>query len=146
MKAQILKIAGVKSEKEFYKKFPTEEAFMKKYAKQLSKLKKAATGDVLNNNIQPMNGTDLLERNKKNVLSGLGEFKDRAFELGVDSMLTQDELEEYEYKAKIDALYSQQQEKKGGGLMSMLTPENMEKAKGLLGGLSKGGGNGGGNC
>lgn len=144
MKAQILKIAGVKSEKEFYKKFPTEEAFMKKYAKQLSKLKKAATGDVLNNNIQPMNGTDLLERNKKNVLSGLGEFKDRAFELGVDSMLTQDELEEYEYKAKIDALYSQQQEKKGGGLMSMLTPENMEKAKGLLGGLSKGGGNGGG--
>ena len=41
MKAQILKIAGVKNEKEFYKKFPTEEAFMKKHGKEL---KKAAGG------------------------------------------------------------------------------------------------------
>jgi len=37
MKAQILKIAGVKNEKEFYKKFPTEEAFMKKHGKELKK-------------------------------------------------------------------------------------------------------------
>ena len=37
MKAQILKIAGVKSEKEFYKKFPSEEAFMKKHGKELKK-------------------------------------------------------------------------------------------------------------
>jgi hypothetical protein len=37
MKAQILKIAGVKNEKEFYKKFPTEEAFLKKHGKQLEK-------------------------------------------------------------------------------------------------------------
>lgn len=37
MKAQILKIAGVKSEKEFYKKFPTEEAFMKKHGKEFKK-------------------------------------------------------------------------------------------------------------
>jgi hypothetical protein len=42
MKAQILKIAGVKTEKEFYKKFPTEAAFMKKHGKQL---KKAVDGD-----------------------------------------------------------------------------------------------------
>ena len=41
MKAQILKIAGVKNEKEFYKKFPSEEAFMKKHGKEL---KKAAGG------------------------------------------------------------------------------------------------------
>lgn len=41
MKAQILKIAGVKNEKEFYKKFPTEEAFLKKHGKAL---KKAADG------------------------------------------------------------------------------------------------------
>lgn len=41
MKDQILKLAGVKSEKEFYKKFPTEEAFMKKHGKAL---KKAAMG------------------------------------------------------------------------------------------------------
>ena len=37
MKDKILKIAGVKSEKEFYKKFPTEEAFMAKHGKQLKK-------------------------------------------------------------------------------------------------------------
>lgn len=37
MKAQILKIAGVKNEKEFYKKFPTEEAFLKKHGKELDK-------------------------------------------------------------------------------------------------------------
>ena len=37
MKAQILKLAGVKTEKEFYKKFPTEAAFMKKHGKELKK-------------------------------------------------------------------------------------------------------------
>lgn len=37
MKKQILKIAGVKSEKEFYKKFPTEEAFMAKHGKAFKK-------------------------------------------------------------------------------------------------------------
>ena len=41
MKDQILKIAKVKSEKEFYKKYPTEEAFMAKHGKAL---KKAAMG------------------------------------------------------------------------------------------------------
>jgi len=46
MKAKFLKLAGVKNEKEFYKKFPTEEAFMAKYGKQLKKL--AGGGDVIN--------------------------------------------------------------------------------------------------
>lgn len=44
MKDQILKIAKVKSEKEFYKKYPTEEAFMAKHGKQL---KKAAMGTAM---------------------------------------------------------------------------------------------------
>lgn len=44
MKDKFLKIAGVKSEKEFYKKFPTEEAFMAKHGKQL---KKAGLGDIV---------------------------------------------------------------------------------------------------
>lgn len=39
MKAEILKIAGVKSEKEFYKKYPTEEAFMKAHSKEFRKAK-----------------------------------------------------------------------------------------------------------
>jgi hypothetical protein len=39
MKAEILKIAGVKSEKEFYKKYPTEEAFQKAHGKEFRKAK-----------------------------------------------------------------------------------------------------------
>jgi hypothetical protein len=46
MKDQILKIAGVKSEKEFYKKYPTEEAFMKAHKKEF---KKAAMGSKMVN-------------------------------------------------------------------------------------------------
>lgn len=41
MKDQILKIAGVKNEKEFYKKFPSQEVFMKTHGK---KFKKAQMG------------------------------------------------------------------------------------------------------
>lgn len=44
MKAQILKIAGVKSEKEFYKKYPSEEAFMKLHGKAF---KKAQMGTMI---------------------------------------------------------------------------------------------------
>jgi len=44
MKKEILKIAGVKSEKEFYKKYPTEAAFMKAHGK---KFKKAAMGAAM---------------------------------------------------------------------------------------------------
>lgn len=44
MKKELLKIAGVKSEKEFYKKFPTEEAFMKVHGKAF---KKAQAGQMI---------------------------------------------------------------------------------------------------
>jgi hypothetical protein len=37
MKAQMLKSAGVKSEKEFYKKFPDEASFMKAHGKEFKK-------------------------------------------------------------------------------------------------------------
>ena len=46
MKDQILKIANVKSEKEFYKKYPSEEAFMKAHKKEF---KKAAMGSKMVN-------------------------------------------------------------------------------------------------
>ena len=38
MKDQFLKLAGAKNEKEFYKLFPTEEAFKAKYGKKIEKL------------------------------------------------------------------------------------------------------------
>ena len=51
MRSEFLKIAGVKSEAEFYKKFPSEEAFMKKHGKALKKLKakKAQVGTMIPN-------------------------------------------------------------------------------------------------
>jgi hypothetical protein len=47
MKDQMLKMAKVKSEKEFYKKYPSEEAFMKAHGKAF---KKAAMGSKMVNN------------------------------------------------------------------------------------------------
>jgi len=47
MKAQILKIAGVKSEKEFYKKYPSEAAFFKAHPEAKNKLKKAKIGSLI---------------------------------------------------------------------------------------------------
>jgi hypothetical protein len=64
MKAQILKIAGVKSEKEFYKKYPSEEAFMKVHGKAF---KKAQMGTLIGgatpkqNVSKPMSYTNLQE-------------------------------------------------------------------------------------
>lgn len=66
MKAEILKIAGVKSEKEFYKKFPTEESFMKVHGKAL---KKAQIGAMIQGstspqfNAQPVNFQQLYDQN-----------------------------------------------------------------------------------
>ena len=122
MKAQILKIAGVKSEKEFYKKFPTEEAFMKKHGKELAKLKKAQVGDVIQyTDVEPVNnrkiidGTELIKDAEKETLSGLDQFKERAYELGVDSLTTEEEKEDFKMKAQLEMLMKQQQDNKGGG-------------------------------
>jgi len=146
MKAQILKIAGVKSEKEFYKKFPTEAAFMKKHGKELAKLKKAEVGDVIEytdveagNNRKVIDGTELLESVNKDTLDYFDQFKDRAYELGLDSLTTEDEKEDYEYKAKIDAMYANMN-KKDDGLLGKI-----QGMGGALEGLSGmfGGGEGG---
>ena len=47
MKAKFLKLAGVKNEQEFYKKFPTEESFIKIHGKAL---KKAQMGTMIQGN------------------------------------------------------------------------------------------------
>ena len=51
MKAQILKLGGVTTEAEFYKKYPTEKAFMAKHGKKLEKLKKAQGGGFVPSDI-----------------------------------------------------------------------------------------------
>jgi outer membrane lipoprotein SlyB len=64
MKSEILKIAGVKDEKSFYKKYPSEEAFMKVHGKAFKKaqmgteITKAQLGADINKNGIP----DYLER------------------------------------------------------------------------------------
>ncbi len=65
MKAQFLKLAGVKDEMEFYKKFPTQKSFMAKYGKQI---KKAQFGNDINSNSIP----DLLENYNPNNYTGTG--------------------------------------------------------------------------
>jgi hypothetical protein len=57
MKAQILKLGGVTTEAEFYKKFPTEKAFMAKHGKKLEKLKKAQGGGSLIPGLEGTGGT-----------------------------------------------------------------------------------------
>lgn len=145
MKAQILKIAGVKSEKEFYKKFPTEAAFMKKHGKELAKLKKAAVGDVIEytdveagNNRKVIDGTELLESVNKDTLDYFDQFKDRAYELGLDSLTTEEDKEDYEYKAKIDAMYANMNKKDDGDLLAGI--QGMGGAIEGLSGLFGGGG------
>ena len=47
MKAEFLKLAGVKSEKAFYKKYPTEAAFFKAHPEAKKSVKKAQYGTVM---------------------------------------------------------------------------------------------------
>jgi hypothetical protein len=51
MKNTILKMSGVKDEKSFYKKYPTEAAFLKAHPKAKDQLKQFATGGQIGKNI-----------------------------------------------------------------------------------------------
>jgi len=62
MKAQILKIAGVKSEKEFYKKYPSKAAFMKVHGKAFKKAQKTdAIGKAQNFGTLDANNNGILD-------------------------------------------------------------------------------------
>jgi len=66
MKAKFLKIAGVKSEKEFYKKYPTEAAFFKAHPEAKKQVKKAQIGayigeedETVETDYSPINFADM---------------------------------------------------------------------------------------
>jgi hypothetical protein len=64
MKAEFLKIAGVKTEKAFYKKYPTEEAFFKAHPEAKKNIKKAQGGQrlplqVVGTELTPAGTTDM---------------------------------------------------------------------------------------
>ena len=63
MKKDILKIAGVKSEKEFYRKFPTEKAFMDKHGKAFKKAQIGAyIGGEQDAGFQPISYEDVYDQ------------------------------------------------------------------------------------
>jgi len=63
MKAKMLKLAGVKSEKEFYKKFPTEKAFMDKHGKAFKKAQIGAyIGGEKGAGFQPISYKDVYDQ------------------------------------------------------------------------------------
>lgn len=69
MKAEFLKLAGVKSEKAFYKKYPTEAAFFKAHPEAKKSVKKAQYGGVmdgLSDYLQSMNNVP----DMNNVIQG----------------------------------------------------------------------------
>ena len=76
MKDQILKIAKVKSEKEFYKKYPTEEAFMAKHGKAL---KKAQIGSYIGGEsgagFQPVNFQEMYDAVDYGVTGSTNEMR-----------------------------------------------------------------------
>jgi hypothetical protein len=76
MKAKMLKIAGVKSEKEFYKKYPTEEAFMAKHGKAL---KKAQIGSYIGGEsgagFQPVNFQEMYDAVDYGVTGSTNEMR-----------------------------------------------------------------------
>jgi len=70
MKDQILKLAGVKSEAAFYKKFPTEAAFMKVHGKAF---KKAAMGaSMVNRNLHQLTDFDNLPKAQNGLVGEEG--------------------------------------------------------------------------
>ncbi len=116
MKAEFLKIAGVKSEAEFYKKFPSEETFMKKHGKAVKKFitKKAQVGTMIPN-IETPTGNKMPTRIDETFL-----FDTVAKQMGKKSYA--ETMEDMKAQAQIAA--GQQQSGGGGGgmggMMSML--------------------------
>jgi hypothetical protein len=140
MKAQILKIAGVKSEKEFYKKFPTEESFIKVHGKAL---KKAQVGAMIQGsaspqfNPQPINFQQLYDQNDMFITGSTEEMRNKqAMDLASQQQATGDKQ-----SGLTDALT--QLGNAIGGASKQSGAKNGKKLKkaqggGILGGISKG--------
>jgi hypothetical protein len=146
MKAEILKIAGVKSEKEFYKKYPTEAAFMKTHKKEF---KKAAMGTKMVNK-QLTQLTDF----SNPPVAKLGDYVGGDQSANVDIINPQKAYDKYDLLATgmTDKMRREQAEKaaaaaaasKGEGESGGGGGMDMGKMMGMLGGGEGGSGGGGG--
>ena len=133
MKAEFLKMAGVKSEAEFYKKFPSEDAFMAKHGKAVKKLmvKKANIGAMIQNKQAPTS-------NRKPT-----RIDDAFLYDTVASQMGKESYDEMMAKMKAEAQAAAGQQSGGGGggmggMMAML-PQIMS----MMGGAEGAGGAGG---
>jgi hypothetical protein len=137
MKAEFLKIAGVKSEAEFYKKFPTEGAFMKKHGKDVKKLmvKNAQIGAMIPNIETPTENLKPVSIDKEFLYDAA------ASRTGRKSM--QEEKEDAMYQAQMESL---KPKKKKPGLLEQLTglTQGLSSVLGEQADLISGGGIGGG--
>jgi hypothetical protein len=98
MKAKMLKIAGVKSEKEFYKKFPDEASFMAKHGGAFKKAQIGAyIGGEQGAGFQPVNFKDLYDQADYTVTGS-----------------TQDQRNEQAYR-QAELTAAQKQDGSGGG-------------------------------
>lgn len=129
MRSEFLKIAGVKSEAEFYKKFPSEEAFMKKHGKAIKKLKakKAKVGTMVPNISTPQSNLTPIRIDQEYM-------NDSAAKL-MGGKSTKELKDDAMYNAKLAADQQTANPQGGGGLGGML---------GQLGGMLSGSGSGGG--
>ena len=130
MKAQILKIAGVKSEKEFYKKYPSEEAFMKVHGKAF---KKAQFGTLI--------GGATPKQNVAKPMSFIDyqEYRDEADKIVTGK--TQEERDQEAYQQAMLAAANKSGEGGGGGMGSLSSIMSMAgMASGGGGGEALGGG------
>lgn len=138
MKAEFLKIAGVKSEADFYKKFPSEDAFMAKHGKAVKKLmvKKANIGALIPNKQTPTG-------NKKPK-----RIDDAFLYDTVAGMTGKESYDEMMARMKAEAQAAAGQQSGGGGgggmggMMAML-PQMMEMFGGAGGDGGAGGSSGG---
>lgn len=72
MKAEFLKLAGVKTDKQFYAKYPTEQAFFKAHPEAKKMIKKAQAGTIMSgmsSYLQGMQGVQNMP-NMQNVIQG----------------------------------------------------------------------------
>jgi hypothetical protein len=72
MKAKMLKIAGVKSEAAFYKKFPNQEAFMKVHGKEFKKAQLGANINLAQPAFKPLNFSDQFDSADKMITGSTG--------------------------------------------------------------------------
>ena len=144
MKAEILKIAGVKSEKEFYKKFPTEESFIKVHGKAL---KKAQIGAMIQGstspqfNPQPINFQQLYDQNDMFIT---GSTQDVRKQEALDLANLEAQQKMANKKSGLVNTLTQLGTAMGGGAKNGKKLKKAQTGQKILGGINKGIGKAGG--